>query len=219
MIYILEDDDSIRELLEYSLCRSGLEARGFSTPHEFGAAVAAECPTLVLLDVMLPEEDGMSILTRLRRDPATSSVPVIMLTARDSEFDKVTALDAGADDYITKPFGVMETLARVRALLRRASPQPAPSDRLEAGDIVLSLSDRTITAGGAEVVLTYKEFELLALLLENERNGTAPRHYPRPHMGLLLRGRNKNGGCTCTHSAAETRRVRLGNRDGTRRRL
>ena len=160
MIYILEDDDSIRELLEYSLCRSGLEARGFSTPHEFGAAVAAECPTLVLLDVMLPEEDGMSILTRLRRDPATSSVPVIMLTARDSEFDKVTALDAGADDYITKPFGVMETLARVRALLRRASPQPAPSDRLEAGDIVLSLSDRTITAGGAEV-------ELLALLLEN----------------------------------------------------
>lgn len=167
MIYILEDDDSIRELLEYSLCRSGLEARGFSIPHEFGAAVAAECPTLVLLDVMLPEEDGMSILTRLRRDPATSSVPVIMLTARDSEFDKVTALDAGADDYITKPFGVMETLARVRALLRRASPQPAPSDRLEAGDIVLSLSDRTITAGGAEVVLTYKEFELLALLLEN----------------------------------------------------
>ena len=167
MIYILEDDDSIRELLEYSLCRSGLEARGFSTPHEFGAAVAAECPTLVLLDVMLPEEDGMSILTRLRRDPATSSVPVIMLTARDSEFDKVTAIDAGADDYITKPFGVMETLARVRALLRRASPQPAPSDRLEAGDIVLSLSDRTITAGGAEVVLTYKEFELLALLLEN----------------------------------------------------
>ena len=131
------------------------------------SAVAAECPTLVLLDVMLPEEDGMSILTRLRRDPATSSVPVIMLTARDSEFDKVTALDAGADDYITKPFGVMETLARVRALLRRASPQPAPSDRLEAGDIVLSLSDRTITAGGAEVVLTYKEFELLALLLEN----------------------------------------------------
>ena len=109
----------------------------------------------------------MSILTRLRRDPATSSVPVIMLTARDSEFDKVTALDAGADDYITKPFGVMETLARVRALLRRASPQPAPSDRLEAGDIVLSLSDRTVTAGGAEIVLTYKEFELLALLLEN----------------------------------------------------
>ncbi len=90
-----------------------------------------------------------------------------MLTARDSEFDKVTALDAGADDYITKPFGVMETLARVRALLRRASPQPTPSDRLEAGDIVLSLSDRTITAGGAEIVLTYKEFELLALLLEN----------------------------------------------------
>ena len=115
MIYILEDDDSIRELLEYSLTRSGLDTRGFTTPHEFGAAVAAERPTLVLLDVMLPEEDGLSVLSRLRRDPATASVPVIMLTARDSEFDKVTALDAGADDYITKPFGVMETLARVRA--------------------------------------------------------------------------------------------------------
>ena len=168
MIYILEDDDSIRELLEYSLTRSGLDTRGFTTPHEFGAAVAAERPTLVLLDVMLPEEDGLSVLSRLRRDPATASVPVIMLTARDSEFDKVTALDAGADDYITKPFGVMETLARVRALLRRAAPQAEPSDRLCAGDIVLSLSDRTITADGREISLTYKEFELLALLLENK---------------------------------------------------
>ncbi len=168
MIYILEDDDSIRELLEYSLTRSGLDTRGFATPHEFGAAVAAERPTLVLLDVMLPEEDGLSVLSRLRRDPATASVPVIMLTARDSEFDKVTALDAGADDYITKPFGVMETLARVRALLRRAAPQAEPSDRLCAGDIVLSLSDRTVTADGREISLTYKEFELLALLLENK---------------------------------------------------
>mgnify|MGYP004475141799 FL=1 len=168
MIYILEDDDSIRELLEYSLTRSGLDARGFTTPHEFGAAVAAERPTLVLLDVMLPEEDGLSVLSRLRRDPATASVPVIMLTARDSEFDKVTALDAGADDYITKPFGVMETLARVRALLRRAAPQAEPSDRLCAGDIVLSLSDRTVTSDGREISLTYKEFELLALLLENK---------------------------------------------------
>ncbi len=168
MIYILEDDDSIRELLEYSLTRSGLDTRGFTTPHEFGAAVAAERPTLVLLDVMLPEEDGLSVLSRLRRDPATASVPVIMLTARDSEFDKVTALDAGADDYITKPFGVMETLARVRALLRRAAPQAEPSDRLCAGDIVLSLSDRTVTADGREISLTYKEFELLALLLENK---------------------------------------------------
>lgn len=168
MIYILEDDDSIRELLEYSLTRSGLDTRGFATPHEFGAAVAAERPTLVLLDVMLPGEDGLSVLSRLRRDPATASVPVIMLTARDSEFDKVTALDAGADDYITKPFGVMETLARVRALLRRAAPQAEPSDRLCAGDIVLSLSDRTVTADGREISLTYKEFELLALLLENK---------------------------------------------------
>lgn len=168
MIYILEDDDSIRELLEYSLTRSGLDTRGFTTPHEFGAAVAAERPTLVLLDVMLPEEDGLSVLSRLRRDPATASVPVIMLTARDSEFDKVTALDAGADDYITKPFGVMETLARVRALLRRAAPQAEPSDRLCAGDIVLSLSDRTVTADDREISLTYKEFELLALLLENK---------------------------------------------------
>lgn len=167
MIYILEDDDSIRELLEYSLSKSGLESRGFSSPHDFWAGISAGIPSLVLLDVMLPEEDGLSVLARLRRNPVTASLPVIMLTARDSEFDKVTALDAGADDYITKPFGVMETIARIRALLRRASPSQAEPGLLCVESITVSLPDRTVKVDGAEVALTYKEFELLALLIEN----------------------------------------------------
>ena len=168
MVYLLEDDESIRRFVIYALKQTGMEAEGFPLPSLFREAVEHKKPDIALLDIMLPEEDGLSVLSRLRRDPATASVPVIMLTARDSEFDKVTALDAGADDYITKPFGVMETLARVRALLRRAAPQAEPSDRLCAGDIVLSLSDRTVTADGREISLTYKEFELLALLLENK---------------------------------------------------
>ena len=168
MIYLLEDDEGIREMVCYSLSRSGSEVRGFGLPSDFFAACASEVPELVLLDVMLPEEDGISVLRKLRAGTATASVPVIMLTAKSSEFDKVMALDSGADDYVTKPFGVMELIARVKALLRRASINTEPSDTIyTAGRLTLSAKSHEVTVDGEIIGLTYKEFELLALLFEN----------------------------------------------------
>jgi two-component system alkaline phosphatase synthesis response regulator PhoP len=169
MIYLLEDDESIRELVCYSLTKTGYESLGFSVPSEFYAAVDKSVPDLVLLDVMLPEEDGLSVLSKLRGAPETRDMPVIMLTAKDTEFDKVTALDLGADDYVTKPFGVMELVARVKALLRRASRVQPTDDRCEysAGALKVSLPRHEVTVDGKAVILTYKEFELLVFLLEN----------------------------------------------------
>lgn len=167
MIYLLEDDDSIRELVCYSLEKTGTPARGFALPSAFRAALSEELPSLVLLDVMLPEEDGLSVLRSLRADRRTARLPVIMLTAKGSEFDKVTALDAGADDYITKPFGVMELCARVKAVLRRTeTPDAGPDEIYRAGCVELSRARRAVTVGGREVPLTYKEFELLLRLFE-----------------------------------------------------
>lgn len=121
MIYLVEDDDNIRKLVSYALAKDGYEVCGCSCPHEFRDSIAKTLPELVLLDIMLPEEDGLSILKKLRSAKATENVPVIMLTAKSSEYDKVTGLDMGADDYIAKPFGMTELLSRVRALLRRAN--------------------------------------------------------------------------------------------------
>ena len=120
MIYLVEDDASIRELVVYALNNSGFEAHGFDTPSAFWSAMAKEVPTMVLLDIMLPEEDGMEVLRKLRADPRTAKLPVLMLTAKSTEYDKVQGLDAGADDYITKPFGIMELMARIRTALRHA---------------------------------------------------------------------------------------------------
>ena len=120
MIYLLEDDDSIRDLVLYTLQSQGMEARGFPLPSAFWEAVAEHSPSLVLLDIMLPEEDGISVLKKLRSSARTSKLPVIMLTAKGTEYDKVLGLDAGADDYLAKPFGMMELLSRIRALLRRS---------------------------------------------------------------------------------------------------
>ena len=168
MIYLLEDDESIRELLCYSLNKTGNEAKGFGLPSEFYKALSEQLPDLVLLDVMLPEEDGLSVLARLRESSHTSKIPVIMLTAKDSEFDKVMALDAGADDYVTKPFGVMELVARVKAVLRRASPAECQCDSVyTAGAITLSVEKHEVCADGEPVVLTLKEFALLKLLFEH----------------------------------------------------
>ena len=136
MIYILEDDNSIRELVTYTLNRSGYEAKGFDLPSLFWAEMEKQMPDLLLLDIMLPEEDGIHILKRLRANSATSQLPVIMLTAKGSEYDRVTGLDSGADDYIPKPFGMMELVARVNALLRRAKPRTAP-DEYQVGAIEL----------------------------------------------------------------------------------
>ena len=164
MIYILEDDASIRELEQYALQTVGLEARGFEAPGPFRAACREALPDLVVLDLMLPEEDGLSILEKLRADPATAALPVILVTARDRELDIVKGLDKGADDYISKPFGVMEFTSRVKAALRRARPsRPA----LVFEGIAMDDTRRTVAAGGRPVELTFKEYALLKLLLEN----------------------------------------------------
>ena len=168
MIYFLEDDNSIRELVVYTMNSTGFEAAGFSGPSEFWAAMEQELPSLVLLDIMLPEEDGLQILKKLRADPATKKLPVMMLTAKDSEYDKVLGLDSGADDYVPKPFGMMELMARVKALLRRAGSQE-PEDREYTLDkLYVSTSRHLVKVDGKEVSLTLKEFELLCFLLEND---------------------------------------------------
>ena len=164
MIYLLEDDVSIRRLVEYALTSSGLETRGFERPSNFWRELDKSLPSLVLLDIMLPEEDGLEILSKLRGRADTARLPVIMLTARGTEYDKVLGLDRGADDYIAKPFGIMELISRVRALLRRSEPEGTEGE-LEVGKLRLSPSTHTVTAGGEPVTLTYKEFELLTLMM------------------------------------------------------
>lgn len=166
MIYLVEDDDSIRELVIYTLNSSGLEAQGFARPGEFWQAVQIRLPQLCMLDIMLPEEDGLQILRKLRTDPNTREIPVMMLTAKGTEYDKVVGLDAGADDYVPKPFGMMELLARVRALLRRSAPREG-TDEYRIGPLYLSASRHVVQVDGQDVALTLKEYELLRTLVEN----------------------------------------------------
>ena len=164
MIYLLEDDDSIRELVIYTLGSQGMEARGFARPSEFWEAMAENVPSLVLLDIMLPEEDGISVLKKLRASGRTVRLPVIMLTAKGTEYDKVLGLDAGADDYVAKPFGMMELLSRIRALLRRTETD---SGVYRCGVLTVDPGRHVVTVEGREVTLTQKEFEVLCLLLKN----------------------------------------------------
>ena len=167
MIYLVEDDDSIRELVLYTLHTTGFEAEGFRNAANFWQALEKELPQLVLLDIMLPDEDGLHILKRLRAGAETADLPVMMLTAKSSEYDRVVGLDSGADDYMPKPFGMMELVSRVRALLRRAA-KPAAEDKLfTAGSLAVDVKRRAVTVEGEPVILTYKEFELLCYLLEN----------------------------------------------------
>ena len=167
MIYLVEDDDSIRELVLYTLHTTGFEAEGFRHAADFWQALEKELPQLVLLDIMLPDEDGLHILKRLRAGAETADLPVMMLTAKSSEYDRVVGLDSGADDYMPKPFGMMELVSRVRALLRRAA-KPAAEDKLfTAGSLAVDVKRRAVTVDGEPVILTYKEFELLCYLLEN----------------------------------------------------
>ena len=168
MIYYVEDDTNIRDLTVYALRQAGFEAQGFPAAEEFFAACKERLPELVLLDIMLPEVDGLEILHVLRDDPATKSLPVMMLTAKGTEFDTVCGLDAGADDYLAKPFGMMELVSRVNALLRRAGAPAAARDELSCGSVVLTASAHTVSVGGQPVALTLKEFDLLRALMQNE---------------------------------------------------
>lgn len=166
MIYCVEDDASIRDLMLYTLAAAGFEARGFEDGAAFWQAVKDRAPRLVLLDIMLPGEDGLSILKKLRAGGACQAVPVIMTTARGAEYDKVTGLDLGADDYLAKPFGMMEMVSRVRAVLRRAGPKEE-GGVLRGGGMELNPRTHTVLANGRRVSLTLKEYELLYVFLQS----------------------------------------------------
>ena len=165
MIYCVEDDNAIRDLMLYTLGASGFQAKGFPDSTFFWQAMTEEKPELILLDIMLPGEDGITVLKRLRAASATANIPVIMATAKGSEFDKVIGLDTGADDYLVKPFGMMEMVARIKAVMRRTAPKA--DQVLTCGNIVLDEVRHIVTVDGKQVVLTLKEYELLKLLMEN----------------------------------------------------
>lgn len=168
MVYYVEDDTNIRELTVYALTQAGIAARGCADDAEFRKACEEEMPSAVLLDIMLPDTDGLAILTRIRHTKGLSDVPVMMLTAKDSELDTVRALDGGADDYLAKPFGMMEMVSRVRALLRRtARTAPEPIESLHVGPLELWPTRRTATLEGNPLSLTMREFDLLAFLMRS----------------------------------------------------
>lgn len=167
MIYYVEDDDSIRELVVYTLNQMGMETQGFTCGDEFWPVMEKKLPELILLDVMLPGEDGLHILQRLHDAQKTTDIPVVMITAKGTEFDKVKGLDLGADDYIVKPFGMSELVARVRARLRRIAPK-ANDDILTIGAITLDKRGHTVRINGESIALTIKEYDLLCLLMENQ---------------------------------------------------
>ena len=167
MIYFIEDDRSINEVVFYSLKNSGFEVKGFERPSEFWKAMKEETPDLILLDIMLPEEDGLQILRKLRSSKETSDLPIIMVTAKDAEYDKVIGLDSGADDYMTKPFSMLELVSRIRALLRRTSNHKDDGE-ITVGKLTVNPEKHIVTANGKNVLLTYKEYHLLLLLMQNK---------------------------------------------------
>ena len=168
LIYCIEDDDGIRELVSCALKSGGYKVKAFPKAKPFYDEVKASAPDLVLLDIMLPDEDGLSILGKLKSDPKLKDIPVIMLTAKTSEIEKVRGLESGADDYITKPFGVMELLSRIKAVLRRTAKQSGEYEVFEIDGCSLDASRRIVTYNGKEVTLTYKEFELLMYLMRHQ---------------------------------------------------
>ncbi len=169
MIYFVEDDDNIRKLVCYALAKEGYEVKGFALPRVFWTEMNIALPQLILLDIMLPQEDGLQILEKLQKDERTTDIPVIMLTAKDSEFDKVTGLDMGADDYIAKPFGMTELVSRIRAVLRRYK-KANPINEYHIGELYVNPDKHIVQVSGEEINLSFKEFSLLLLLLEAEGN-------------------------------------------------
>lgn len=166
LIYVVEDDVNIREIETFSLKNSGYKVEGFECAKDFWSRSYEKVPDLIILDIMLPDEDGLAIIQKLRKRAETRYVPVIMVTAKTTELDRVKGLDSGADDYLVKPFGVMELISRVKALLRR-SMQMQEIKQLSVGEILLDEEKRSVIVGEESVILTYKEFELLKLLMYN----------------------------------------------------
>lgn len=167
LIYCVEDDDGIRELITCVLRSGNYDVMVFDSAAPFNETIKKKTPDLILLDIMLPDEDGMSILRRLKANRDTADVPVIMLTAKTAELDRVNGLESGADDYICKPFGVMELLSRIKTVLRRSGHKPAADNSLEIDGLILDNEKRTVEYNGTSVTLTFKEFELLACLMRN----------------------------------------------------
>lgn len=165
MIYCIEDDKSIREIEMYTLQSTGFETKGFEDGHSFFEELKEEKPDLILLDVMLPDEDGISILTKLKKNPDTSDIPVIIASAKGEEYDKIKGLDTGADDYLAKPFGMMEMISRIKAVLRRSIH--AVSSNLTSGNIEMDLNSHIVKVNGEQVDLTLKEYELLKLFISH----------------------------------------------------
>lgn len=165
-IFLVEDDENIRELVIYALNSNGFEAIGFEKGSDLFSQLKKSKPHLVLLDIMLPDEDGLNILKKIKLDKATQKVPIIMLTAKGSEFDKVKGLDLGADDYITKPFSILELISRIRAVLRRSTHEDS-IDVISFENIKLDIKKHTVKVNNENITLTYKEFQLLQYLLQN----------------------------------------------------
>ncbi|MBQ2745489.1 MAG: response regulator transcription factor [Lachnospiraceae bacterium] len=169
MIYLLEDDTSIQKFVSYALKNAGFEVEGFETPSAFWTALKKEKPELLLLDVMLPEEDGITILNKLRSKEDTKKLPVIMLTAKGTEYDRIIGLDSGADDYVAKPFSIMELISRIKAVLRRSgNDEDSKVEEYTAGNITVDVVKHVVKVDGEEVKLTYKEFELLVMLMKHK---------------------------------------------------
>ena len=167
-IYVVEDDEDIREIVEYALQSAGFEFIGFECGEGLFPALATAIPDLIVLDIMLPSDDGLTILKKLRDTPQTKKLPVILLTAKSSEFDKVKGLDLGADDYLTKPFGILELISRINAVLRRSSGEQEQEKQLEFGSILIDNNRREVTVTGEKIDLTFKEYELLHFLMLNK---------------------------------------------------
>ena len=204
MIFYVEDDDNIRELVIYTLTQMNLPCKGFANGTAFRTAMAAELPELILLDVMLPDEDGLSLLRFLRENATTAEIPVIMLTAKGTEMDKVQGLDYGADDYIVKPFGMAELLARIRARLRRSQPK-AVADTLISGQLSIDRRAHKVFVCGTEITLTLKEYDLLLLLMEN--NGAA---FTREQLLERIWDFTYDGGTRTVDVHVQTLRTKLG---------
>lgn len=167
MIYCVDDDNTIREIEVYALTQTGFEAKGFSNSEDLFEALKTEIPDLIVLDIMLPGKDGMEILTELRANPDTKDIPVIMATAKGTEIDKIQGLDKGADDYLVKPFGPMEMVSRIKAILRRCKRETIASDMFVSGEIILKDNERKVTVNGERITLTFKEYELLKTFMQN----------------------------------------------------
>ena len=205
MIWCVEDDASIRDIELYTLRSTGFEAKGFEDGGTFLAALETERPELVILDVMLPGMDGVELLRRMKAAAHLADIPVIMATAKGAEYDKIQSLDLGADDYLVKPFGMMEMVSRVKAVLRRCQPA-SPAKQLTAGGLTMDLEERTVTADGARILLTYKEFELLRLFLS--RPGVA---FTREQLLSDIWGVDYTGETRTVDMHIKTLRQKLGN--------